>query len=114
MAKLMFVDDSEEVQKLYKRMGRGHETSVHSNPLEAIEQLETGSEPDLIVCDWDMGAHRGDELYNWLKEHNPKLAQRFYFFTGSMSEMKHEMGEVNGFEKPDTTCIRDLIEKLVS
>lgn len=79
---LLVEDDMHQVRFIRDILaGYGFDVTVAENSREAIAELETGA-LDVILCDWYMDGGGGEELYDWLVEHEPDLLDRCVFMTG--------------------------------
>jgi PAS domain S-box-containing protein len=87
-------------------------TSVHSGRA-AMATLESGRY-DLVVCDLMMRDLGGADLYRWVLDHVPELAERMLFITGATahSSLRDFIAEHRGklLEKPfDADELRRLV-----
>ncbi|MBU2559429.1 response regulator [archaeon] len=69
MAKLMVVDDSPDIVKLYSMIleKRGYEVISAESGEEALRMLESGEMPDLILLDITMPGINGWEVCKYIK-----------------------------------------------
>jgi two-component system response regulator VicR len=70
MAKIMVVDDEPEMVFLIKKILEegGHEVETANSGQEALDKLESGSKPDLILLDVMMPGLNGWEVSRKIKE----------------------------------------------
>lgn len=82
-ARILVVDDEEAVSDLLARLltDLGHRPTTVSSGEAALEAIARQSF-DLILTDIKMPGMTGFELYQYIKQHNPPLAQRIIFITG--------------------------------
>ncbi len=82
-ARLLIVDDELPLlTALGRALGREFNPTLASSGAEALQLIEEGFEPDLILLDLMMDGMRGDELHAILQESRPALAERVLFLTG--------------------------------
>ena len=68
--KILLVDDKETIGKVASiYLGKDYDFQYVQNPIKAIEWLNEGNLPDLIISDIRMPEMRGDEFLHYLK-HN--------------------------------------------
>lgn len=68
--KILLVDDKETIAKVASiYLGKDYDFQYVQNPIKAIEWLNEGNLPDLIISDIRMPEMRGDEFLHYLK-HN--------------------------------------------
>lgn len=68
--KVLIVDDKEQIAKiLFAYLHGDYDCFYMPNPVRAIEWLNSGNMPDLIISDIRMPEMRGDEFLTYLK-HN--------------------------------------------
>lgn len=66
--KILIVDDKEQIAKiLHAYLMSDYNCYYMQNPIRAIEWLQTGNIPDLIISDIRMPLMRGDEFLYYLK-----------------------------------------------
>ncbi|MFO7894591.1 MAG: ATP-binding protein [Longimicrobiales bacterium] len=86
-ARILVVEDEAPLRNLQRRML----TRVNAHVLlasaghEAIRLLET-EDVDLVVSDVKMPGASGLQLFHWVKEHQPRLVDRFLFVTGDVGD----------------------------
>ena len=82
-ASVMVVDDEPALINSLRRVLRTVKTfSAASSGRLALEQIEEGARPDIILCDLMMADVSGPELYERIEKDYPDLAQRMLFITG--------------------------------
>ena len=84
--KLLIVDDDETVQKLFLAL-RGKyngllEVIVLPSVDRAIQEIERGYSPDLIMTDVSLPKKSGIELVEWIYEFRKDLFERLYLMSG--------------------------------
>lgn len=68
MKKIVLVDDKESIGKVVSfYLSKEYEFTYFENPLKAIQWLEEGNFPDLIISDIRMPEMKGDEFLLFLK-----------------------------------------------
>lgn len=79
MADILIIEDSELLQRAYRRLLRGHTLKIVDTGLEALKLLEDGKF-DLIVSDGDLtGDLHGKDVWLWVKNNRPDLVNKFMF-----------------------------------
>lgn len=70
MQKILLVEDDEDIRELFAETLReaGYEVDEAQNGLEALEQIEAGNEPYLLLLDLMMPVMTGPELLRALAE----------------------------------------------
>lgn len=73
MAKVLIVDDEQEVARALKRLLRGeHEVRIAGSPAEALTEAE-GFLPDLVITDYQMPGMNGEALLVQVRLKQPEL-----------------------------------------
>ncbi len=68
MKRILLVDDKISIGKVLSvYLGKENELVYFEDPLKAIEWLNSGQEPDLIITDIRMPHMSGDEFLSYLK-----------------------------------------------
>ena len=81
--RFLIIDDEELVARAMKRvLGREHDAVVVTSGAAAQELLQSDQGFDGIICDLMMPEISGMEMFQWLAEHRPVLAQKTLFVTG--------------------------------
>jgi signal transduction histidine kinase len=80
---ILVVDDEHEIALLLKRIleSEGHEVVTVADGLEARDILSE-QHFDLLICDLKMPGMSGRELYSYIEQAHPDMAQRVIFSTG--------------------------------
>ena len=77
---------------------------------EAMKILEQDEEFDVVLSDSVMSNGSGEELYDWVLEHCPHLAEVFVFMTGAVHPSWSERCEIL-LEKPFTIGkLREIVK----
>jgi signal transduction histidine kinase len=81
--KILVIDDEPMINAILRRMlGRDHEVSTAGSVREALERIDKGERPDLILCDLMMPEMTGMDLHAELTRRSSPLAERLVFMTG--------------------------------
>lgn len=84
MAKLLIIEDSELVQKTYKRMFKTHEIQFVTTGLGAIQLLENG-QYDAVISDGDLEDQlSGLDVWLWVQNNRKDLLPKFIFCSGNI------------------------------
>jgi DNA-binding NtrC family response regulator len=74
MARVLLVDDDEELLWALERgLGRDHEVRVARSVPMALAALAEGPIPDIVITDWNMPPHTGEELLEVLAIRYPQV-----------------------------------------
>ncbi|TXD42708.1 response regulator [Lujinxingia vulgaris] len=104
-AGVFLIDDNAMLLRALRRQLKSR-VALHTfeSAAEALDAIEAGADPRLIVCDLEMPAIGGARLYQQLREEHPALAERMIFMTGGAysAESKHflESGDFTVLSKP--------------
>jgi signal transduction histidine kinase/ActR/RegA family two-component response regulator len=79
---LVIDDDRRVVQGLRRAIERGHEVVAANSIDEALAEIQTNPEFDVILCDLLLPERSGMELYEALRKDRGGLAARIIFMTG--------------------------------
>jgi two-component SAPR family response regulator len=90
------VDDDPNILRLVKSFLKTYEVKTFSDPLQALEALQKGLLPDLIICDIDMPAMDGFALNKALRKSNHLQAVPFIFLTGLSDRQTFRKGMLQG------------------
>jgi signal transduction histidine kinase/CheY-like chemotaxis protein len=79
----LIVDDEVELAETLAEMldGQGWSTIVAEGGRAAVEQIER-RDVDIVITDLRMPGFDGADLFAWVREHRPALAERVVFLTG--------------------------------
>jgi len=81
---ILVVDDDEGVVRSYRRLlGAQHRLMTARDGREAIEVLQSGPAPDVLVVELDLQGTDGRQLVAWLASHRPDLVARTILATSS-------------------------------
>jgi PAS domain S-box-containing protein len=85
---ILMVDDEPQLLQATRRIlqRHGYRTRAHVSSLSALEDLSSGTTPDLVVTDIDMPELDGIELYRRVRTIHPD--QKFLFVTGSPERLQ--------------------------
>jgi CheY-like chemotaxis protein len=97
----LIVDDSRGMRVIIKRTLRKADLDIGDiedagNGEEALEVLESGFDPDVIISDWKMPTMNGYELLKRVKEDYPDIP--FGFITSQVSDERKEDAEGKGVD----------------
>jgi CheY-like chemotaxis protein len=84
-ARLLLVDDERSILTAFARLLSQFDLSCAISGQLALELLDQGPLPDVIVCDLMMPGMTGMALFHEVKRRWPPLAERFVFVTGGLS-----------------------------
>jgi signal transduction histidine kinase/ActR/RegA family two-component response regulator len=87
---VLLVDDDERVLRSYVRLlNPDYRIVIAQDASDAIELLESGSTPDVLVLELDLPAGDGPMLLNWVAQHRPLLAQRTLIVTAAAGKASY-------------------------
>lgn len=88
---VLLVDEDERVLRSYARVLHGdHRILFAHDGVEAIELLESGSAPDVIVAELGSASDAGLAIHRWLFEHQPVMTRRLVIALSSSADARHE------------------------
>lgn len=87
-ARVLVVDDQEDVAKALGRMLRGYDVVVLVSAREALARILNGERFDAILCDLMMPEMTGSVLYEEVGRIAPDQAERMIFITGGATSMQ--------------------------
>jgi signal transduction histidine kinase len=83
---VLVVDDDERVLRSYARLlGKNHRLMVAYDAREAMEMIQSGSTPDVLIVEVDLPGADGRELIAWIQAEHPALARRTILATSGAS-----------------------------
>jgi signal transduction histidine kinase len=87
--RVLLVDDEEAVRRPMARflIKRGADISEAGDGYAALERLQTGFDPQVILADLRMPRMDGAEFYLRLQEERPALAERVMFLSGDITQL---------------------------
>ncbi len=89
---VMVVDDDAAIREQVADILEGYEVVLFPDGEDAIAAIRAGNWFDLVLCDVVMEGATGVELYQYIRENRPALAQRFVFLTaGEFSPLMREI-----------------------
>lgn len=81
--RLLLVDDEPAICRSLEILWRDeHDVVSSTRATEALAKVAAGESFDVILCDLMMAEMNGMQLYEALRERNPRLARRVLFLTG--------------------------------
>lgn len=85
---VLVVEDDEAAGKAMVRVlaGAGYASTVAATVADARRALETGPEPQLVLCDLSLPDGSGAELLEWLEQTRPALCPRVFVLTGGVTD----------------------------
>jgi len=87
---VMVVDDDPRMLRSYARLlNAQHRIVVAHDARDAIEVLESGSNPELLVIEIDLPGNDGPELLAWIREKRPALARRILIVTSADADPRY-------------------------
>ena len=88
---ILVVDDDERVLRSYARLlGNRYRLMVAYDGREAMEMLESGSTPDVLLMELDLPDPDGRNLLTWLENDRPELARRTILATSGGGRPNYE------------------------
>jgi CheY-like chemotaxis protein len=88
---VLVVDDDERVLRSYARLlGNQYRLMIACDGQEAIDMLQSGSTPDIVLIELDLPGADGRELLSWLGAHRPELARRTVLATSGGAGSSYE------------------------
>ena len=115
-AAVLIVDDERSVSAILGRALANHEVTAVDSAKEALEQIEAGTNFDLILSDLMMPGMSGMEFYDTVARERPRLAERMVFMSGGaftptarafLDRVPNER-----IEKPfNLKAVRELVQK---
>lgn len=111
---LIVEDEPALALALERALGGGHDAIVAPGGREALGVLTRGPSFDVVLCDVMMPGMSGVELYEEVRTHHPRVADRFVFMTGGTQTARIrdflEAAQRPWLEKPfDARELRQLI-----
>ena len=71
MARILVVDDKEDVARAIARMLSNHDTEMETDPRQAVARFEHGERFDIVLCDLNMPFLDGREVSDALVHAQP-------------------------------------------
>ena len=118
-AKLLLVDDEPMMGTALQVAFEGdYDVSLVASGEEARRLIASGARFDVIVCDLMMKGLSGMDLYRWVHDQDPALADRIVFVTGGAytPEAQAFLDEVDNprLQKPfSLDALADLVAAMV-
>ncbi len=89
LASVLLVDDDERVLRSYVRLLHAdYRIVIAQDTSDAIELLESGSQPDVVVLEVDLPGADGRSLLEWLEQKRPALLNSVLLVTAAAGEAK--------------------------
>jgi CheY-like chemotaxis protein len=79
--KVLVVDDEPYILASLQRALHRYEVVTAEGGADGIGKLASGVSFDLVLCDLVMSPPNGSDVYRWIQEHRPELAERVIFMT---------------------------------
>jgi DNA-binding response OmpR family regulator len=118
--KILVVEDELNIEKMCQRIlaGEGFDVDLASNG-ELARDMINRQRYDLFIFDIRMPVVSGKDLYQWLKNNHPQLADKVIFTSGDVmsGDTKDFLEEVNQpiLLKPfDSNDLKDIISRVAS
>ena len=116
--RVLVIDDEPSVGRVIGRMLSEHDVVVVTSGKQGQEQIESGKQFDVILCDLMMPSVTGMDLYAWVSKTHPELARRMVFMTGGVFTPRGRkfLQEVPNLylEKPFTkNNLRGIVQNLI-
>ena len=87
---VLLVDEDERVLRAYARLLHGdYRILIAHDGVEAIEMLESGSSPDVIIAELGATGTTGAMLRDYLRDHRAAMLPRLVLATSSTAETNH-------------------------
>ena len=83
---IIIEDETALIAPLRRMLAAYHDILAFSDPRDGMRCLMEREPPDVIICDINMPGVGGVELYREVTGIRPRLAKRFLFLTGGVSE----------------------------
>lgn len=81
--RILIVDDEPRLaQSMRLLLEPAHEVVTTTGGKEALALVSSGQRFDVVVCDLQMPGMTGMDIYAWLREQVPELAERLVFMSG--------------------------------
>jgi DNA-binding response OmpR family regulator len=94
--KILVVEDEPEIRRVCRRTlaSQGYQVDIAINGA-AAEDMLMGEDYDLLIVDVRTPVMNGKQLYEYIKDRYPKLADRVIFTTGDVisSDTQHFLGQ---------------------
>jgi CheY-like chemotaxis protein len=88
---VLVVEDDERVLRSYVRMLNPlHRLMIAQDGGDAIELLESGSSPDVVLLELDLPGLDGRKLLDWLERNRPALRKHALVVTSVASQPQYE------------------------
>lgn len=116
-ARILVIDDEAVIGNTVRRiMGTDHEVNTLTDAREALEQLASGIQYDIILCDLMMPQVTGMELHDELLVLDAAQAERMIFLTGGAFTPAAQQflsdGSIEYIEKPfDSATLRAVVQR---
>ncbi len=86
--RVLVVEDDEAMSKVMVRVlaSAGYASETTATVADARRALETGAEPQLVLCDLSLPDGSGAELLDWIEKTRPSLCPRVFVLTGGPTD----------------------------
>jgi DNA-binding NarL/FixJ family response regulator len=88
-ARVLVVDDDALIGSALRRVLRGHDVEVETDPRRAVARLVARERFDLVLCDFHMPWLNGAEVLRAVATAAPELLGRFVFMTAGSAHPAH-------------------------
>jgi CheY-like chemotaxis protein len=118
--RVLVVDDEPLVARVFQHaLGKEHEVVVVHSGQEARALLEEDDSFDVVITDVMMPGLSGIDLYRWLREAQPRLADQVVFVTGGTAKPEfaaflRAVGNHKLAKPLDRRLLRELVKRAVA
>jgi CheY-like chemotaxis protein len=81
-ARVLVIDDDVLIGHALRRVLRGHDVLVETDPRQGVGRILAGERFDLVLCDFHMPGLTGADVFHVVSQAAPELLERFVFLTG--------------------------------
>jgi len=115
-ARVLFVDDEPAIGAAVTRAFEDrHEVVTQTSGAAASALLERDDDFDAVFCDIVMPEMSGGELYRWIVQHRPSLAERVIFVSGGRGhELRRALGDIPHARWLDKPFSLDALESAIA
>jgi CheY-like chemotaxis protein len=114
MARILVVDDRQDVATAIARMLRNHETSTETDPRRAVDRVAHGEEFEIVLVDLEMPGMNGREVSEALEHASPQHPPIILMMSGGQNvESLFATGRGVLIKPFDGTELRDLVSAML-